>query len=80
MSFSTDGGRTWSDPKFVLANALEPDFDTPFRNHQCSYMDLFIDSGMIHMFIPHRWQQVSYLRIPEELLWELPTAAELFKT
>ena len=38
-------------------------------------MDLFIDRGTIHMFIPHRWQQVTYLRIPETLLADLPAAA-----
>ena len=42
---------------------------------QCSYMDLFIDRGTVHLFIPHRWQQVTYLRFPENLLPELPTAA-----
>ena len=38
-------------------------------------MDLFIDRGTVHMFIPHRWQQVTYLRFPESLLADLPTAA-----
>ena len=75
VSLSGDGGRSWSEPRFLLANALQPTFDTPFRNHQCSYMDLFIDRGTIHMFIPHRWQQVTYLRFPENLLPQLPTAA-----
>ena len=40
-----------------------------------SYMDLFTDPGTIHLFIPHRWQQVTCLRFPENLLPELPTAA-----
>jgi hypothetical protein len=75
VALSGDGGRSWSEPRFLLANALEPSFDTPFRNHQCSYMDLFIDRGTIHMFIPHRWQQVTYLRFPETLLNDLPSAA-----
>ena len=75
VALSGDGGRSWSEPRFLLANALEPTFDTPFRNHQCSYMDLFIDHGTIHMFIPHRWQQVTHLRFPETLLADLPTAA-----
>ena len=75
VSLSGDGGRSWSEPRFLLANALQPAFDTPFRNHQCSYMDLFIDRGTVHLFIPHRWQQVTYLRFPENLLPDLPTAA-----
>ena len=77
VALSSDGGRSWSEPRFLLANALEPAFDTPFRNHQCSYMDLFIDRGTVHLFIPHRWQQVTYLRFPENLLPELPTASVL---
>ena len=36
---------------------------------------IVIDRGTIHMFIPHRWQQVAYLRFPETLLADLPTAA-----
>ena len=75
VSLSSDGGRSWSAPRFLLANALQASFDTPFRNHQCSYMDLFIDAGTIHLFIPHRWQQVTYLRFPESLLHDLPPAA-----
>ena len=75
VSLSGDGGRSWSEPRFLLANALQPAFDTPFRNHQCSYMDLFIDRGTVHLFIPHRWQQVTYLRFPENLLPELPASA-----
>ena len=39
VSLSSDGGRSWSEPRFLLANALEPTFDTPFRNHQCSYVE-----------------------------------------
>ena len=71
VALSRDGGRSWSEPRFLLANALQPAFDTPFRNHQCSYMDLFIDRGTVHLFIPHRWQQVTCLRFPENPLPEL---------
>lgn len=81
ISLSTNGGRTWSKPRFLLANALKPTFDTPFRNHQCSYMDLFVDKGRVHMFVPHRWQQVSYLSFPESLLNEgLPRADDLTRS
>ena len=38
VALSSDGGRSWSAPRFLLANALKPAFDTPFRNHQCSYI------------------------------------------
>ena len=38
-------------------------------------MDLFIDRGSVHMFIPHRWHQVTHLHFPGPLLSDLPTAA-----
>jgi hypothetical protein len=78
VSLSKDAGRNWTTPGFLAANALEPTFDSPFRNHQCSYMDLFVDNGQVQMFIPHRWQQVTYLRFSEDLLTELPTEEDLF--
>ena len=64
VSLSGDGGRSWSEPRFLLANALEPAFDTPFRNHQYSYMDLFIDRGTVHMFIPPSLAAGNLSQIP----------------
>ena len=62
---SVDGGRTWSDPRFLLANALAEAFASPFRNYQCSYMDCILDNGTVHLFVPHRWQRVLHLTINE---------------
>lgn len=79
VSLSADEGRTWGESRFVFVNALEPTLDHAFRNFQCSYLDLFIDNGILHMFLPHRWQQVLYMTIKEEELWNLPTRADLKK-
>ena len=75
---SADGGRTWGEPRFVFANALAPVYEVPFMNHQCSYIDAFVDDGVLNIFVPHRWRQALHLRLPEASLPELPTSAELF--
>jgi hypothetical protein len=77
FSTSTNGGETWSEPRFLFTNAAEPDLDTPFRNYQCSYMDAVVRDGTLHLFVPHRWQQVLHLTVSESALARMPTAGEL---
>ena len=77
VSVSTDGGTTWSEPRFLFVNALEEYFDSAFRNYQCSYMDGFIDEGVMNLFVPHRWRRVLHLQIAESDLATLATASEL---
>lgn len=76
-SLSTDQGHTWSEPRFVFANAAAPDRPNAFMNNQCSYDDVFVDGGIVHVFLPHRWQQALHLTIKESALATLPTKAEL---
>ncbi len=71
VAFSSDGGHTWSAPRFFFANAAAPTLATPFRNHQCSYLDLVLHAGLVHLFVPHRWQQVLHLWMPETALLDL---------
>jgi hypothetical protein len=78
FSLSTDEGVTWSAPRLVFANALAESFDNPFRNYQCSYLDMFIDGGELHLFIPHRWERALYLHFKEADLKKFPTKRELF--
>ena len=77
LSTSADGGHNWSAPRFVFANALGEAFASPFRNYQCSYMDCIIEQGVVHLFVPHRWQRVLHLTIAEADLVNLPLAADL---
>ncbi|WP_164821745.1 sialidase family protein [Paenibacillus koleovorans] len=77
VSFSEDEGLTWSEPRFLFVNALEPTLNSSFRNYQCSYMDMFLDGDLLNLFVPHRWQQVLHLTIRESDLRRLPTRAEL---
>jgi hypothetical protein len=76
-ALSRDEGRTWSEPRFVLANALQPNLKSLSFNHQCSYLDVFVDAGVLQIFMPHRWQQVLHLTLKESALAALPTKAEL---
>jgi hypothetical protein len=77
VSLSTDGGRSWREPRFVFANAAQPNLEGSWRNYQCSYMDMFVDDGVVNLFLPHRWQRCLHLQLPEAELQRLPTAEEL---
>jgi hypothetical protein len=74
---STDGGHSWSEPRFLFVNALAPAFNNPFRDYNCSYDDAFTDNGVLHIFLPHRWQRVLHLTIAEKDLSKCPTEKEL---
>lgn len=77
VSFSSDEGRTWSEPRFVFANALAPNRPTAFYNYQCSYIDAIVERDTVNLFVPHRWERVLLLRIRESDLRRLPTRADL---
>ena len=70
--------------KVRLATALTaPAYDPnnpwgPWRYYQCSYPDMFLDGGMVHMFVPFRWQRAVHLSVPETDLRNLPMKRELF--
>lgn len=72
VSLSSDEGRTWSEPRFVLANAMRPDLENGWRNYQCSYIDMFVDGGVLNIFVPHRWQRCLHLQMLETELNSLP--------
>jgi hypothetical protein len=77
VSLSTDEGHTWSAPRFVLANVVAPNLPNAWFNYQCSYADAFVDEGVLHMFLPHRWWQVLHVTVAESALAKLPTKEEL---
>ena len=77
-SLSHDGGRTWSEPRFMFANATPPNPDkNGWFNHNVSYLDAVIDDGVIHIFCPHLWNRALHLTIREAALPNLPTATQL---
>ena len=78
ISLSKDGGRSWSAPQFLLANATKADPDkSGWFNHNASYLDAVIDDGTIHLFFPHLWNRAVHLTMKERDLVLLPTADEL---
>lgn len=77
LSMSTDGGQSWSEPRFVFANALAPDSEKEFFNHQCSYLDAFADGETLHIFFPHQWKRALHLKIKADDLEKLPTKEQL---
>jgi hypothetical protein len=79
VSLSVDQGRTWSEPRFVFANALAATSNSPWHDHQCSYLDAFADGEHLHLFVPHRWKRVLHLQIAARDLNRLPTRDDLNK-
>ena len=81
VTLSSDGGRNWSEPRFLFANAtqMNPEKNGWF-NHQVSYLDAVIDKGTIHVFCPHLWNRAVYLTLQESDLQKLPTKEMLQKT
>ena len=65
---SSDDGHTWTEPQFLFVNALAPTFKQPFFNYQCSYIDAFVDDGILNLFVPHRWSRALHLQIKESEL------------
>lgn len=74
---SQDGGRTWSEPRFVFVNALAPSFGNLFRDYNCSYLDMIESRGVIHLFVPHRWERVLHLQFREADLPKFPVKSAL---
>ncbi len=72
-SLSADDGRTWSEPRFVFANALAATSKSAWHDHQCSYLDAFTDDGTFQIFVPHRWKRALHLTLDADELERLPT-------
>jgi len=77
FAISGDAGVHWSEPRFVFATIVDQDLGNPFRNYNCSYLDMIEDQGVIHLFVPHRWERVLQLTFRESDLGQFPTAEEL---
>lgn len=77
-SFSSDKGVSWSEPHFIFANVADPKFESSWYNSQCSYLDMILDDGIVHLFVPHLWHQVLHLTISEKELLSSPTKEMMF--
>jgi len=79
-SLSTDDGRSWSEPRFVLANAAKPGpgWGNPnAKVFSVSYDDLLVDGEDLHLFVDFQTRQVLHVRFKESDLRKLPTKADL---
>lgn len=77
VSLSSDGGRRWSEPRFVLANAALPGDSNSALRWSVSYIDMFTDAGDVHMFISHQFRQVLHVQFRESLLEKMPDRLKL---
>ena len=75
---SQDGGRSWSEPRFLFANLTRPNPNkNGWFNYNVSYLDAVIEDGVVHLFCPHLWNRAVYMTISESSLYDLPSALEL---
>lgn len=70
-ALSKDQGRTWSEPRFVMASANQD------RSVQVSYIDMLADDGQIHLFVPYGWRQTLHVRFSENDFSRMPTRDDL---
>jgi hypothetical protein len=75
-TLSRDGGRTWSEPRFVFAGILQGGLA---KYHSCSYVDLFADGPNLHLFLGQLGSQLLHLTFRESDLASLPTKADIQK-
>ena len=73
---SADGGRTWTDPRFLLANAAQPD-RKGVGAVEVSYADLLVDGEDLHLIFDHRKRQVTHVHLKASDLDAFPTVDEL---
>jgi hypothetical protein len=76
VSLSHDKGRTWTEPRFVLANANQPYGPGAFA-YSVSYIDAIADAGHLHLIISHQFRQVVHIALAESLLPKLPARRDL---
>ena len=77
MAQSHDEGRTWSEPRFVLANSAGGGTIGDYLNWSVSYSDVLADRGVVHLFFSHQFRQVLHVCFEEKMLSRLPTRADL---
>jgi hypothetical protein len=75
-TLSQDGGRTWSEPRFVFAGLLDGGL---MPIHSCSYIDLIADGPHLHLFLGQVGSQLLHLRFREADIARFPTKDDLQK-
>jgi len=81
VSLSHDHGHTWTEPRFVLANAAESVRYTGWGGFtpMVSYCDLLVDGDALHLFVDHQVRQVLHLQFRQSDLANLPDRGDLLR-
>jgi hypothetical protein len=81
VSLSHDQGRTWTEPRFVVANTAQPAGKGGQSGHMydcnLSYADLLVDGSQLHLFIPHQFRQILQFSFTEDDLSRFPRKTDL---
>ncbi|WP_309399950.1 sialidase family protein [Cerasicoccus maritimus] len=79
FSLSTDGSRTWSEPRFLAVNACTPEKLTGWGSAtpMLSYADLICIGDTLHLFVDHQMRQVIQISFLRSELGSFPTLKEL---
>lgn len=78
LTLSEDNGLTWTEPRFVLANAAERTMMNGWMSGtpMVSYADLLVDGDDLHLFVDHQMRQVLHFQFKESDIEGLPTRAD----
>jgi predicted neuraminidase len=79
FAVSDDAGRSWSEPRFIIAQAKVPHNNDPVAScdPDVSYVDLLVDGTALHLFVGDGQRRALHLRFSENDLGRFPTKEEL---
>lgn len=78
-ALSTDGSRSWSEPRLLAVNACEPAVMNGWggTTPMVSYADLLVNGDQLELFVDHQMRQILHIRLNRSDLNRLPTRQEL---
>ncbi|HEY5792899.1 MAG TPA: sialidase family protein [Chthoniobacterales bacterium] len=79
LSISQDEGRTWSEPRFLMANACQPAIFDGWGGFtsMISYVDLLVEGDWLHLFVDHQMRQVVQASFHRGAIGFLPDRNQL---
>lgn len=73
---SADDGRSWSEPRFMIAQAKHTDHPLSC-DPDVSYVDLLVDEASLHLFVADGQRQAVQVTFSADRLDEFPTKSDL---
>jgi len=73
---SADEGRSWSEPRFIIAQAKHTDHPLSC-DPDVSYVDLLVDEANLHLFVGDGQRQAVQVSFSADRLEEFPTRRDL---